>query len=135
MYIDERAGRIKSNVRYVFVIFILLRRISIATEGYVVKDLINVVERAIHNSEKHRSHDNTLQAGRPGRSASVDTIAPPKLCYEDFKRALETYKPTALRSIMLYKPEDVGFDNVGGLEHIKQLLIETIQWPAKVITI
>ena len=104
-------------------------------EGFVVRDLINIVERAIHNSEISSSHDDTLMASRSGRSPSTDTIIPPKpkeLHYEHFKKALECYRPVALRNIPLHTPEDINFDNIGGLARMKAALIETIQWPAKV---
>ena len=113
------------------------RKVSSGMEGFVVKDLINVLERALHHSEQRTSHNNTVVARRFDRSPSVDTIAPlqPKeLHYEDFEKALETYKPVSLRNITLHKPEDITFDDIGGLKYIKTMLIETILWPAKVIT-
>lgn len=105
-------------------------------EGYLVKDLIIVVERALHNSERSRGRRNTLVPKQHlNDSASVDPTTPSKeLNIEDFYKALETYQPVALRNIPLYKPEDINFDSVGGLAHMKTILIETIQWPAKVIT-
>ena len=102
-----------------------------------MKDLINIVERALHHSEQRTSHNNTLVMKRFDRSPSVDTIAPlqPKeLHYGDFEKALEMYKPVPLRNITLHKLEDISFDDIGGLKAIKTMLIETILWPAKVIT-
>ena len=101
-----------------------------------MKDLINMVERAVHHSEcRSGGHDSTLVPARSNRSPSVETIAPvqPKeLNYDDFKKALENYKAVALRNIVLYKPEDITFDDIGGLKYIKTMLIETILWPVKV---
>ena len=105
-------------------------------EGFVVKDLINIVERALHHSEQQRTSHNTLVTQRFDRSPSVDTIAPlqpNELHYKDFEKALEMYKPVPLRNITLHKPEDISFDDIGGLKLIKTMLIETILWPAKVI--
>ena len=104
-------------------------------EGFVVRDLINVVERAIHNSEISSSHDDTLVVKRSDRSSSVVTVTSlnhKELHYKHFQKALESYRPVTLRSIPLHMPEDICFDNVGGLVHIKTALVETIQWPAKV---
>ena len=104
-----------------------------------MKDLINMVERAVHHSERRSGgHDSTLVPVRVHRSPSVETIAPmqPKeLNYEDFQKALENYKPVPLRNIALYKPEDITFDDIGGLNYIKTLLIETMLWPVKVFLI
>ena len=108
-------------------------------EGYLVKDIVNIVERAIHSQEcRSRSHDNTLiSRSVRGRSFSVDTLTPrPKeLTCEDFMKAVEGYKPLALRSVPLHKPEDITFANVGGLDHIKATLVEAVQWPSKVLTL
>ena len=114
-------------------------------EGYLVKDMVNVVERAIHNQEtRSSSHNSTsisshnstsISRGVREHSFSVDTLTPrPKeLSCEDFMRAVEGYKPLALRSVPLHKPEDITFANIGGLEHVKSTLVEAIQWPAKVL--
>lgn len=118
--------------------FTLYRKVSSGMEGFLVKDLTNIVERALHNAEERTHHTNTLVARRFNRSPSVDTIAPlqPKeLNYEDFSKALETYKPVALRNISLHKFEDTDFNNVGGMAKIKTILIETILWPAKVMVL
>jgi len=108
-------------------------------EGYLVKDMVNIVERAIHNQEARSSSHNSMLISRSvkERSFSVDTLTPrPKeLSCEDFMKAVEGYKPLALRSIPLHKPEDITFVNVGGLEHVKSTLVEAIQWPAKVFTL
>lgn len=103
-------------------------------EGYLVKDLVNIVERAIHNQDKRiSSHDKTLVSRKDrDRSVSVDTPRPKELNSEDFMKAIEGYKPLALRSVPLHKPEDITFDSVGGLDHVKATLVEAIQWPAKV---
>lgn len=104
----------------------------------MVRDLINIVERAIHNLEisSSSSHDDTLMARRSDRSSSVITVTSlssrKELHYEHFDKALESYRPVALRNIPLHMPEDIYFDHVGGLVDIKTALVETIQWPAKV---
>jgi len=47
---------------------------------------------------------------------------------EDFKEALKTIEPSALREIFAEIP-DVTWADVGGLEDTKERLRETIQWP------
>ena len=46
----------------------------------------------------------------------------------DFVDALHRVQPSALREIMIQVP-DVGWDDIGGLEQVKQELRENIQWP------
>lgn len=50
----------------------------------------------------------------------------------DFQKALKDFTPLALRNVSLHKPKDVGWDRIGGLKDVKQILMDTIMLPAKV---
>lgn len=50
----------------------------------------------------------------------------------DFQKALKDFTPLALRNVNLHKPEDIGWDRIGGLKDVKQILMDTIMLPAKV---
>ena len=54
------------------------------------------------------------------------------LCEADFNVAVTGFVPASLKNITLHKPGDVSWQQIGGLKHVKQTLIETLQWPAKV---
>jgi len=64
----------------------------------------------------------------------LDEPIPPKLLQEmkvtndDFKEALKDVEPSALREVMVEIPR-VEWDEVGGLEEVKQRLKETVEWP------
>jgi len=64
----------------------------------------------------------------------LDEPIPPKLLQEmkvtndDFKEALKDVEPSALREVMVEIPR-VKWDEVGGLEDVKQQLKETVEWP------
>ena len=47
---------------------------------------------------------------------------------EDFTRAINSTEPSAMREIMIEIPH-VNWDDVGGLEEIKQELKEAVEWP------
>jgi transitional endoplasmic reticulum ATPase len=49
---------------------------------------------------------------------------------EDFKVAQKDVQPSAMREIMIETP-NVGWDDVGGLEDVKELLKEAVEWPLK----
>lgn len=51
---------------------------------------------------------------------------------EDFTAALDGFKPLAIRNVQLHTAGDLGWCDVGGLEEVKAVLIETLQWPSKV---
>ena len=46
----------------------------------------------------------------------------------DFMAALAEVEPSAIREVFTEVP-DVGWDDIGGLEEIKRLLKETVEWP------
>lgn len=50
----------------------------------------------------------------------------------DFQKALKDFTPLALRNVNLHKPKDIGWDRIGGLKDVKQILVDTIMLPAKV---
>jgi transitional endoplasmic reticulum ATPase len=49
---------------------------------------------------------------------------------EDFENALKDVQPSAIREILIEVP-NVGWDNVGGLGEVKELLKEAVEWPLK----
>jgi transitional endoplasmic reticulum ATPase len=48
----------------------------------------------------------------------------------DFRAALCEVEPSAMREVFVEVP-DVGWGDVGGLEHVKERLIESVEWPLK----
>ena len=50
----------------------------------------------------------------------------------DFNNALMCFKPASLHGIKLHQGSDLTWQDVGGLDDIKQTLKETLEWPAKV---
>jgi transitional endoplasmic reticulum ATPase len=49
---------------------------------------------------------------------------------DDFLEALKEIEPSAIREVFI-EVSDVKWDDVGGLEEAKRVLIETIEWPLK----
>lgn len=56
-----------------------------------------------------------------------------KLDQQDFYIALEGFTPASIRNVPLHEAGEIGWDDIGGLTDIKATLIETLQWPTKVI--
>jgi transitional endoplasmic reticulum ATPase len=48
----------------------------------------------------------------------------------DFKEALKTVRPSALREVIIKVPE-ITWNDIGGLEEVKQELKEAVEWPLK----
>jgi len=49
---------------------------------------------------------------------------------DDFQQALKKVEPSAMREVMVEVPT-VKWGDIGGLENVKQELIETVEWPMK----
>ncbi len=49
---------------------------------------------------------------------------------DDFLAALAEVEPSAIREVFTEVP-DVGWEDVGGLEKVKQLLVEAVEWPLR----
>ncbi|XP_032159901.1 peroxisome biogenesis factor 1 isoform X1 [Mustela erminea] len=93
-----------------------LKRIAKETEGFVARDFTVLVDRAIHS---HLSHQ------------SISTKEELALTTLDFQKALQGFIPASLRNVNLHKPRDLGWDKIGGLHEVRQILMDTIQLPAK----
>uniref|UniRef100_A0A8C3PNG9 Peroxisomal ATPase PEX1 n=1 Tax=Calidris pygmaea TaxID=425635 RepID=A0A8C3PNG9_9CHAR len=93
-----------------------LQRIAKETQGFVARDFTVLVDRAIHACV---SNKNAFQNGE----LNLSTM--------DFQKALKDFTPLALRNVNLHKPKDIGWDRIGGLKDVKQILMDTIMLPAK----
>ena len=47
---------------------------------------------------------------------------------DDFEEAMSAVEPSAMREVFVEVP-DVTYDDVGGLEEVKQELVEAVEWP------
>ncbi|XP_037692586.1 peroxisome biogenesis factor 1 isoform X2 [Choloepus didactylus] len=93
-----------------------LKLIAKRTEGFVARDFTVLVDRAIHS---HLSHQ------------SISSREELDLTTLDFQKALKGFTPASLRNVNLHKPRDLGWDKIGGLHEVRQILMDTIQLPAK----
>ncbi|MEK0367939.1 MAG: AAA family ATPase, partial [Nitrosopumilus sp.] len=53
-----------------------------------------------------------------------------RITQKDFKDALKVVRPSALREVLVEIP-NIKWSDVGGLENVKQELIEAVEWPLK----
>lgn len=104
---------------------ILLDELADATHGFVGSDLESLAKEAAMASLRRIFPDIDFEEDQ-GIPYSV--LRDLKVTKSDFRKALKETDPSALREIFSEIPE-VTWDDIGGLEKIKQNLIETIQWP------
>jgi len=53
-----------------------------------------------------------------------------KVNHKDFVEALKVVRPSAMREVLVETP-NIGWNDVGGLDGVKQELIEAVEWPLK----
>ncbi|XP_023423131.1 peroxisomal ATPase PEX1 isoform X4 [Cavia porcellus] len=93
-----------------------LQCVAKETEGFVARDFTVLVDRAVHSCLSHQHI-----------SAKEELV----FTTSDFQKALGGFIPASLRNVNLHKPKDLGWDKIGGLHEVRQVLMDTIQLPAK----
>ncbi|XP_024074812.2 peroxisome biogenesis factor 1 isoform X3 [Terrapene carolina triunguis] len=93
-----------------------LQRIAKETEGFIARDFTMLVDRAIHSCVSNKGACNK-------EDLNLSTL--------DFQKALKDFTPSSLRNVNLHKPKDLGWDRIGGLKDVQQILMDTIQLPTK----
>ncbi|MHA2054123.1 MAG: CDC48 family AAA ATPase [Candidatus Hodarchaeales archaeon] len=94
------------------------------TKGFVGADLSSLVKESGMNAIR-RIFPKIIW----GESIPVDLINQISVTGEDFEIALKGVKPSALREIIVDIPK-IKWEDIGGLEEIKQKLKESIEWPS-----
>jgi len=64
------------------------------------------------------------------RQIPYELLAQLEVSMENFQEALREVEPSAIREVFVEVP-DVGWDDVGGLQDVKQRLREAVEWPMK----
>jgi transitional endoplasmic reticulum ATPase len=59
-----------------------------------------------------------------------DVLKELKVNQKDFEEALRVVRPSAMREVLVETP-NINWDDVGGLENVKQELKEAVEWPMK----
>jgi len=102
-----------------------LNKLSSITYGFVGADLETLTKEAAMSA---------LRRVLPGISWKKTKELPPdifeklKVTKQDFQNALKMVEPSAMREVMVEVP-NVKWDDVGGLEGVKQRLKESVEWP------
>jgi len=101
-----------------------LERLSQITHGFVGADLEALCREAAMTALRgiFPSIDFELE------EIPYETLLKLEVTMDDFMEALKEVEPSAIREVFTEIP-DVKWDDVGGLEEVKGVLTETIEWP------
>ncbi len=90
------------------------------TPGFVGADLASLCREAGYNALRRRHSPAALEAG------DIDLNGTLRVGMADFLAALNVLRPSALREVTVQVPRHITFDQVGGLEEVKRLIIEAV---------
>jgi len=100
-----------------------LEKIADITHGFVGADLQSLTKEAAMHSLRKVLPDIDLSDDIP-----AETLQKIVVKMEDFTDVLKEIEPSAMREVFVEIP-DVTWNDVGGLDIIKQELLEAVEWP------
>lgn len=103
-----------------------LKQISKTTHGFVGADLEVLSKEAAMRSLRRILPEIDLDEDK----ISAEILQKIQITNEDFRDALKEVRPSALREVQVQIP-NVSWDEVGGLEELKEELREAVEWPIK----
>ncbi|HON35618.1 MAG TPA: CDC48 family AAA ATPase [Methanothrix sp.] len=94
------------------------------THGFVGADLAALAREAAMRAIRRVLPEIDLEV----ESIPAETLNKIEVNNEDFLSALREMEPSAMREVMIESP-NVHWDEIGGLDDVKQQLIESVEWP------
>ncbi|MBI4452930.1 CDC48 family AAA ATPase [Candidatus Woesearchaeota archaeon] len=104
-----------------------LKELAEITHGFVGADLSSLAKEAAMIVLRRVLPDIKLKEDEPLPKELLEKLV---ITQQDFKEALKVVRPSALREVLVEIP-NVKWVDIGGLENIKQELIEAVEWPLK----
>lgn len=103
-----------------------LASIARVTHGFVGADLEALSKEAAMRSLRRILPEINLE--QPNIPAEI--LNKIKVTKQDFDEALRDVQPSAMREVLIQKP-NVKWEDIGGLQQVKDELAEAIEWPLK----
>ena len=102
-----------------------LKYLAGLTHGFVGADLSALCREAAMTSLRSVWADMGLNGALP--SSFLNSL---EVRMDHFRQALREIEPSSLREVFVESP-DVKWESIGGLEEVKRILKEAIEWPVK----
>jgi len=103
-----------------------LEEIASITHGFVGADLAALCREAAMRTLRRFLPQIDLEK----ETIPTEILQKMEVTREDFMEALKEVHPSAMREVLIDKP-NVRWEDVGGLENVKQALKEAVEWPLK----
>ena len=105
----------------------LLTKIASITYGFVGADLASLAREAAMTVLRRVIGDTQIKENEQIPQEILEKLV---LTQQDFQEALKVVRPSALREVLIEIP-NVKWADIGGLDNVKQELIEAVEWPLK----
>jgi len=106
----------------------LLEELADKTHGFVGADLAALAREAAMAALRRLIKEGKIDF--EAEHIPKEVLEELKVTRRDFYEALKMIEPSALREVLLEIP-NVHWDDIGGLEDVKQALREAVEWPLK----
>jgi transitional endoplasmic reticulum ATPase len=103
-----------------------LESIAKVTHGFVGADLEALSKEAAMRSLRRILPEINLEQLK----IPAEILNKIKITKQDFDEALRDVQPSAMREVLVQRPS-VGWEDIGGLQQVKDELTEAIEWPLK----
>jgi transitional endoplasmic reticulum ATPase len=107
-----------------------LKEIAKVTHGFVGADLNSLAKEAAMIVLRRILPDLKKEGIEEGQAIPPKILEKLLVTQKDFIEALRVVRPSAMREVLVETP-DVNWDDVGGLEEVKDRLKEAVEWPLK----
>ncbi|MEM1541181.1 MAG: CDC48 family AAA ATPase [Ignisphaera sp.] len=104
-----------------------LDKLAEITHGYTGADLSALVKEAAMNALRRFLKGHAIDLDKPIPSELLQKL---KVTMIDFLNAMRNVAPSLMREVLIEVPE-VRWDDIGGLDNVKQQLREAVEWPLK----
>ena len=104
-----------------------LKQFAEITHGFVGADLSALAKEAAMTLLRRIYPDMKLEEDQPIPTEVLEKLIVAK---KDFIEALKVVRPSALREVLIEVP-NVKWGDIGGLDTVRQELVEAVEWPLK----
>src|SRR3989344_1603899 len=124
---DGRLDILKIHTRNMPLKNVNLKEEAAVTHGFVGADIAMLAKEAAMIVLRRILPDLKLDEEEPIPKEILERM---QITKKDFKEALKVVRPSAMREVLVEVPT-VKWEDIGGLEDIKQELVEAVEWPIK----
>ncbi len=106
---------------------VVLKDLAAVTYGFVGADLAALAREAAMIVLRRILPDLKLKEAEPIPKETLEKLY---ITQKDFREALKMVRPSAMREVLIEMP-NVKWNDIGGLDEVKQELKEAVEWPLK----